>query len=174
MSVRMQNKLSLRPNWRRFAFCYLFLFLFLFVSKITDALILTAFWVVLWGSLLLGIFLANYKHYGKSATLDGGVLKLYAPRGREIAEYHLDDMNMVYVVVYHDVRDGLRHKCLLLCKKGLILEGECTKWGEEWLPYVKLYEYSNADKKKMVDIENKELEEKILAYYGEQPIEGQE
>ena len=142
-------------------------FMFFFVPKITDMLIFTALWVVVLGSLLLGIFLANYNHYGKTATLDGGVLKLYAPRGREIAEYHLDDMNKAYVVFDHAIRGGLRHKCLLLCQKGLVLEGEYTQWGEEWLPLVKLYEYSRADKKKMVDVENKELEEKILAYYGE-------
>ena len=51
--------------------------------------------------------------------------------------------------------------------KGLVLEGYYTDYKGEWLPRVELYIYSGADRKKMVTIENKELEEKILAYYGE-------
>ena len=111
--------------------------------------------------------ITSYSYYGRFATLEEGVLKIYTPRKREVRAYRLDEMNKAYVYASHGARGGLCHKCLLLCQKGLVLEGYYTDYKGEWLPWVTLYIYSGADRKKMVTIENKELEEKILAYYGE-------
>jgi hypothetical protein len=53
---------------------------------------------------------------------------------------------------------------MLLRKQTYEKNGECLQQLNAWA----------RDKNKMVFIINKELEEKILAYYAEQPVEGQE
>ena len=71
--------------------------------------------------LLSAVFLcaeiASYSYYGKFATLEEGVLKIYTYRKREVRAYRLDEMNKAYVYASHGARGGFCHKCLLLCQK---------------------------------------------------------
>ena len=122
-------------------------------------------------SLSLLIFFVLYalimlNHYGKCAILEGGTLTICTAVGRRIRTFRLDEMNKACVFISH-IRYGECSKSLLLCHKDLVLEVELEEIKGECLPHVNLSECRAKDKKMMVAIVNKELEEKILAYYGE-------
>ena len=103
--------------------------------------------------------------------LEGDLLTVCTPKGRVIKTYRLWEMNEMYAFVGQG-RSCFISKCLLLYPKDMIFrEGWMTRKGE-CLPYITIWMEING--KEVVAIENKALEEKILAYYGEKPIEDQD
>ena len=122
----------------------------------------------------LPLTIAPWDWYSRYAMLDGNLLKVCTKKGKIIRTYQLRNMDKICAFVSYGQRGGLFLKGLLLYEKGLYLNGEYTVDKEGYILQVNFYKHSRKEQKKMVVIQNKVLEEKILAYYDEQPIEGQE
>ena len=108
------------------------------------------------------------------AMLKDGMLTVCTRKGRKIRCFSLHEMDIIYAWVCYRGSNGMAYnyqRSFVLYPKGMILRkqtyeknGECLQQLSAWA----------RDRKKMVFIINKELEAKILAYYDEHPIEGQE
>ena len=138
-------------------------FLLIFVPDIILALKVSLVALII--ATILGIVaLIPFRYYRRCAALEGDALKICTPKGRVLKTYRLCEMNKMYAFVGQG-RYGFVSKSLLLYPENMFFqEGWMTENGE-CLPYVTLWIETNA--RKIVVIQNKELEEKILAYYGE-------
>lgn len=148
-------------------------FLFFFVQDRSTALGLSIFLSVISAIFLLAVMI-SYNYYGKYVTLEDDTMKVYTPKGREIGVYSLKKMNKSHCVICYGGKGGGCSRALLLYEQGLHLKGGYWISKEGYILYVNFYQHSWDEKKRMVVIKNKALEEKILAYYDEKPIEDQE
>ena len=111
--------------------------------------------------------------FGRYAVLEDGVLTVCTRKGRTLRNYSLEKMDSVHAFVYYGGRDFEKdcEKSFVLYPRGMVFVKQMVKKDGECLQRFSARAF---DRKKMVFIINKALEEKILAYYEEKPIVDQE
>ena len=107
----------------------------------------------------------NVRIFGQYAMLENEMLIVCTRKGRRLGKHSLEKMNYTYTFAYYGGRDIIHEseEVLVLYPKGTILKKLTAQVRGECLQYLNARSLG----KKMVFIVNKELEEKILAYYGE-------
>ena len=108
--------------------------------------------------------LPTIRALGFYATIAGEVLTLYTRNGKLFKKYYLRDMNKIYAHVSLGRRSVTPRESLLLYPKTTELDILWCRGVD--IPLVN-WDYYGEKKWRFVVIQNKELEEKILAYYGE-------
>ena len=138
----------------------------LFCMWLIDVSYVAFFGVSVFFALVMALAsIPNVKAWGLHATLEGDVLTIYTHKKKMLRSFSLREMNLIFALVgYGRYQDPIRNR-LILYHKTVDIKFRHFKWHK--LPVLEWNCLSPRKQSQIVLIANKELEEKILAYYGE-------
>ena len=162
------NKMITTPIWRILLFLVIggFLLLLSSIDPITFGVFAGLAFLLSFVFCIEEFF--NIQTFGLYASIEGDALILCTRKGRKLKIFSLRDMNKTYAFVHYGYSTISSEKSLLLFPKEMSVK---FSWMKD--PALLWFDWKSCNYKKrkqLVIIVNKELEEKILAYYGEQPI----